>query len=357
LLHLRSFSYQDTQSSRLGSVNFSQLPINRPVCPVFNTQRDGFMRMTIDKGPNYWPNRFGTPHPVAPKKGGYYHSPTAIPAGVKERVRGPKFAEHYSQATLFWNSMTEVEQTHIVEALSFELGKCDDKGVQEKVVEHLNFIDNKLASLVAVNVSVQPPKEVHPNHGKRTAYLSQISPANTKNTFTAEGRKIGIFVHDGFDFGIAEGLKTAFFAGGVIPMIIGPRKGTVNSGSTYLNTDFTYETCRSTHFDAIFFVGGSGEEYAKLRKNGRWLHAAREAYMHKKTVGASGSAVDWFVKYALPGEVDHLVPSLKQDGVSAELGVVLAGSSLTDAPKLVMALSEEMAKHRAWVRDVSAIAA
>lgn len=140
LLHLRSFSYQDTQLSRLGSVNFQQLPINRPVCPVFNQNRDGHMRMTISKGPNYWPNRHGAPHPVPAHQGGYYHSPQPLPAGVKERIRGPKFSEHYSQATLFWNSMSDVEKEHIVSAFGFELGKCDDVEVQRKVVEQLNFV-------------------------------------------------------------------------------------------------------------------------------------------------------------------------------------------------------------------------
>lgn len=140
LLHLRSFSYLDTQTSRLGSVNFSQIPINRPVCPVFNTQRDGYMRTTIDKGPNYWPNRFNTPHPVPASHGGYEHQPMALPAGVKERVRGPKFAEHYSQATLFFNSMSPVEQEHIIAALSFELGKVDEKPIQQKIVDQLNMV-------------------------------------------------------------------------------------------------------------------------------------------------------------------------------------------------------------------------
>ncbi|KAG8905370.1 hypothetical protein FRB99_009039 [Tulasnella sp. 403] len=345
LLHLRSFSYLDTQTSRLGGINFSQIPINRPVCPVLNTQRDGYMRTTIDKGPNYWPNRFGTPHPVPVKDGGYYHSPAPIPAGVKERVRGPKFGDHYSQATLFWNSMSDVEQAHIVDALSFELGKCDDRGVQGRVVDRLNSIDNKLASLVAANLSLDAPKETRPNHGKRSEFLSMLGP---HNTFTAVGRKVGIFVEDGFDSTIAEGLKTALTAAGVIPMIVGPRKGYVQSKSLKLETQFTYETCRSTLFDSVFFVGGSGEGYAKLKRNARWLHAAREAYMHKKTVGASGLCVEWLAKYALPGEIDNLVESLKQDGVVANEGVVLSGNNLSDISSLINALTGEIAKHRAW---------
>ncbi|KIO33444.1 hypothetical protein M407DRAFT_233080 [Tulasnella calospora MUT 4182] len=359
LLHLRSFSYQDTQLTRLGGPNWNLLPINRPVCPVFNTHRDGYMQTQINKGPNYWPNRFGTPHPVAGKDGGQVLSPQPLPGGVKERVRGPKFSEHYSQATLFWNSMSDVEKEHIVGAFSFELGRCDDKGVIELMLEQINFIDNKLACLVAQSLHLQPPKEVHPNHGKATKFLSQINPVNSNNAFTAVGRRMALFVHDGFDFGIASGIKAAFAGMGVIVNVVGPRKGKINSSTTgtFLEAHFTFETCRSTLFDGVFFVGGRGPEYDKLKRQGRWLHAAREAFMHYKTVGASGSAVDWLNKYALPGEIDRLVDNLKSEGVVAEQGVVLAGSQVKEAPMLIKSLTDEMSKHRAWGRDVSAIAA
>ncbi|KAG8903836.1 hypothetical protein FRC01_008967, partial [Tulasnella sp. 417] len=303
--------------------------------------------MQINKGPNYWPNRFGTPHPVPAKQGGQVLSPQPLPGGVKERVRGPKFSEHYSQATLFWNSMSDVEKGHIVNAFSFELGKCEDKGVIELTLEQINFIDNKLACMVAANLHVPPPKEVHPNHGKTSAFLSMVDRANPNNTFTAEGRKLGLFVHDGFDFGLASGIKAAFTAMGIIVAVVGPRKDKINSSTdgTFLEPQFTFETCRSTLFDAVFFVGGRGPEYDKLKRQGRWLHAAREAFMHFKTVGASGSAVEWLAKYALPGEIDHLVGNLKEDGVAAEQGVVVAGSRLREVPALVKCLSEEIAKH------------
>ncbi|KAG8981588.1 hypothetical protein FRB93_008515 [Tulasnella sp. JGI-2019a] len=366
LLHMRSFSYLDTQISRLGGINFNQIPINRPICPVFNTQRDGFMRVTIDKGPNYWPNRFGSPHPVPKSEGGYYNSPAPLPGGVKERVRGPKFAEHYSQATLFYNSMSDVEKMHIIEAFSFELGKCDEKAIQQKVVDHLNMVDNSLAKNVASAVDCVIPKPVTSNHGKRSEYLSMLGP---HNVYTAVGRKVGIFVLDGFDYSLVVGLKAAFLAEGIIGLVVGPRKGLVSSsptrdesGST-LDTDFTFETCRSTHFDCIAFIGGGGGESSsayvdQMRKNGRLLHAAREAYMHKKTVCATGSAVEWLVRFALPGE--ESVTKVRDEmghGVAAYQGIVLAASGFKDVPSLTVKLSKELAKHRAWERDVSSIAA
>jgi len=323
------------------------------------------MRSTIDKGPNYWPNRFNTPHPVPGHHGGYVHQPAPIPAGVKERVRGPKFADHYSQATLFWNSMSAVEKQHIVEAFSFELGKCDDKSIQQKMVDHLNMIDNELAVSVSAAVDLKPPKPVTPNHGNRSDFLSMLGP---NNNYTAAGRKIGIFVLDDFDYGLIAGLKAAFVAEGVISQFVGPRKGLVSSADGHtLDTQFTFETCRSTHFDAVLFVGGGkGDEGSEatasymeqMRRNGRLLHAAREAYMHKKTVAATGSAVQWLTRFALPGEGNvKKVADGMGNGVAASEGVVCAASGVTDAPGLVSKVNKEMAKHRAWARDVSAIAA
>lgn len=94
-----------------------------------------------------------------------------------------------------------------------------------------------------------------------------------------------------------------------------------------------------------------------MHKMGRWIHAAREAYMHKKTIGASGCCVEWLAKTALPGEIDDLAGKVQADGLESGQGIVLAGPSVANVPSVVKALTEEMAKHRAWARDVSAIAA
>ncbi|KAG8934186.1 hypothetical protein FRC02_010452, partial [Tulasnella sp. 418] len=274
---------------------------------------------------------------------------------VKARVRGPKFSEHYNQATLFWNSMSPVEQQHIIEALSFELGKVDDNGIQTRMVEQLNMVDNKLAVMVARSLSIEEPKEIRPNHGKRSDYLSMLGP---HNRFTASGRKLGVYVLDEFDYMAVTGLKAALVPMGVIVMIVGPRKNLVKSGSKTMETQFTFETCRSTHFDAVFFAGGAGDDYLKqMSRNGRLLHAAREAFMHYKTVAAEGNAVEWLRKFALPGEIDALAGQVVSDGVVAQQGIVLAGSSITDVAVLIKSLTDEMAKHRAWGRDVSAVPA
>src|SRR6201996_6889637 len=148
LLQGRNFSYFDTQLSRLG-VNWQELPINKPVCPVMNHNRDGAMRHTITKGTvNYWPNRFEAVPPAKPEEGGYVDYPEKI-AGMKARMRSKKFREHYAQAQLFYNSLSEVEKQHTAAALSFELDHCDDPTVYERYCQRLADIDLGLAQKVA----------------------------------------------------------------------------------------------------------------------------------------------------------------------------------------------------------------
>ncbi|KAF8320458.1 putative catalase A [Clavulina sp. PMI_390] len=347
LLQGRGFSYFDTQISRLGGPNFSDIPINRPICPVFNNQRDGFHRK------NYYPNREDAPAPVAPEHGGYLPTPMPIePGAMKVRMRGPKFSDHHGQATLFWNSMSAVEKELIISAMSFELGKCDDPVVHQNAVAQINKIDNVLAKAVASSLSLSAPEVDRVNPGHRSEYLSQLSD---KNVFTATGRKVGIFVLDGFSTVVVGKLKTELVAIGCLAMIVGPRKGTVTSAAgVKMETQFSFETCRSTHFDALFFPSGDGVAYAEqLSKSGRLIHAAREAYSHYKAIGACGTAVDWLRTVALAGEIQGAY-----EGVGLHNGVVLCDHD-TDAVASLFTekFIGEVAKHRAWGRDVSRVAA
>ncbi|KZP01018.1 catalase-domain-containing protein [Calocera viscosa TUFC12733] len=352
LLQGRNFSYFDTQISRLGGPNFNQIPINMPLCPVFNNQRDAMHRMTINKGgANYWPNRFDAPHPVPPQKGGFLSEPLPV-SGTNIRARGEKFSDYLSQAQLFYNSMSDVEKKHMVFAFSFELGKVDDTGIHERIVVRLNEIDHSLAKQVAVNIGQPVPPNTTKNHGKKSAFLSQID--GKAQSFTPKGRKVGILLYDEFDTAPVLALQTALKAAGTMAMIVGPRKGSVTSGATTLPTQFTFETCRSTHFDAIYVAGGTGEAYTRGLNTGRLIHAVREAYMHQKPIAVSGSAVEWLQRIALPGEVS---PAISGEGkVEVEKGVVILEGA-TESPQFAKTLIDLLAKHRVWERDVGHIAA
>ncbi|CAO2657924.1 Nn.00g071840.m01.CDS01 [Neocucurbitaria sp. VM-36] len=305
LLQGRNFSYQDTQLSRLG-VNWQELPINKPVCPVMNFNRDGAMRHTITKGKvNYWPNRFETVPPATVQEGGFQEFPEQI-VGVKARLQSKKFREHKNQAELFYNSMSEPEKTHIKNALAFELDHCDDEIVYKRMCERLCEIDLALAQSVAEMVGADIPQEqTRPKHNKKAKGLSQLEymPA----TPTIATRMVAILIADGYDQVAYNGIKAALTAAGALPFTISPRRnkiyadGEEKGSSGGVVADHHLEGQRSTMYDSVFIPGGA-KSVETLRKNGRAVHWVREAFGHLKAIGATGEAVA-FVRQAvdLPG--------------------------------------------------------
>lgn len=159
LLQGRNFSYLDTQLKRLGSTNFSQLPVNAPRCPVAHFQRDGHMQGTLQEGrANYEPNSFTGAErgPRADTAGGFATHPDGD-VGPKRRIRAESFADHYSQAKLFWDSQTPVEQDHIVAAFAFELGKCELPRIRTAMLANLRNVDDDLATKVAEKLGMPLP--------------------------------------------------------------------------------------------------------------------------------------------------------------------------------------------------------
>jgi catalase len=305
LLQGRNFSYSDTQLSRLG-VNWQELPINRPVCPVMNHNRDGAMRHTITKGKaNYWPNRFEAVKPATAEEGGYLDYPEKI-AGIKARMKSKKFKEHLNQAELFYNSMSAHEKSHMLDAFGFELDHCEEEIVYTRMVERLQYIDLELAQNVAEMVGGDIPQEQkRPKHNKTAKGLSQVDFPPMKPTIAT--RQVAILIADGYDSVAYNGIKAALTAAGALPFTLAPRRnkiyaaGEEKGSAKGVMPDHHFEGQRSTMYDSIFIPGGE-KSIATLRKNGRAIHYVREAFGHLKAIGATGEAVQ-FVKdaCALPG--------------------------------------------------------
>lgn len=296
LLHGRNFSYQDTQVSRLG-INFQEIPINRPVCPVMNNNRDGRGRHTIVKGNiNYWPNRFESAPPAKPTEGAYIDHPAKV-EGRKMRMKSKKFQEHYSQAQLFYNSMSEPEKMHMQAALSFELDHCDDPLVFDRYVQRLADIDLSLAQNVAENVGAKVPQKANlPNPGKKSAGLSQTELAPKEPTIAS--RRVAIMIADGYDPVAYNGMLGVLKGAKAFPYTIGPRRNPIyaagesrDSSNAGIKTDHHFEGMRSTMFDSIFIPGGA-DSIKTLRSSGRALHWVREAFAHLKAIGGTGEAID-----------------------------------------------------------------
>lgn len=173
--------------------------------------------------------------------------------------------------------------------------------------------------------------------------------------FTAAGRKIALFVAEGFELEPVLAAQAAFTASKCIPIVVGPVSGPVKSSiGTTINAQFSYETCRSTLFDGLIFFGGKDDSYLSKLKIGRVIHAGREAYMHQKAIGATGNAVQWLSTIVLPGEFSTGVTD--RTDVVVENGVVLA-PNVGLAVQFIELFTEEAKKHRCWTRDVSHIAA
>ena len=295
LLQGRNFSYFDTQISRLGT-NWEELPINRPVCPVLNHNRDGQMRHRITQGTvNYWPNRFDAVPPAKADEGPFQTYPQPV-GGIKKRGLSDKFKEHHNQAQLFFNSLSPPEKLHMRKAFSFELDHCDDPIVYERMAGHrLAEIDLKLAQEVAEVVGApRPDKQLRPNHGKTAPHISQMdfTPPNP----SIASRRIAIIIGDGYDPVAFMGMKTAIKASSALPFIIGTKRspiyaeGESKSNSKGIIPDHQYDGQRSTMFDATFIPGGS--HIPTLRANNQIRYWIMEAFGHLKAIGATGEASD-----------------------------------------------------------------
>ena len=338
LLQGRLFSYTDTQISRLGGPNFHELPINRAITPVHNGQRDGMHRSTIDKGrTSYEPNSIdgGWPKetPSGPEDGGFESYPERIDA-YKIRQRSESFGDHFSQARLFYQSMSAHEQEHIIAAYSFELGKVEREFIRARQVnEILANIDLELAGRVAKNLGLPVPTAGTVD--VPTPSLEQSPALSQANLLSGDikTRKVAVLVANGVDGAIIDALKKALKAEGAHAKVLGPTSAPVTTadGKT-LAVDASMEGLPSIAFDAVFVPGGA-ESIKALSRDGVALHYVLEAYKHLKAIGLHGEARQLLVELKL--EVDA--------GLIADV----------DASKF-KAFFDAIAQHRVWAREPKA---
>ncbi|AZD26865.1 catalase HPII [Pseudomonas chlororaphis] len=338
LLQGRLFSYTDTQISRLGGPNFHELPINRPLAPFHNGQRDAMHRTTIDKGrASYEPNSIdgGWPKetPPAAEDGGFESYNERIDAH-KIRQRSPSFSDHFSQARLFFKSMSTHEQEHIIAAYSFELGKVEREWIRARQVnEILANIDLELAKRVAQNLGLPVPKagtvevpELTPDHSPALSQTNLLSG-------DIKTRKVAILAANGVDGKAIDSLKKALQAEGAHAKLLGPTSAPVTTadGKT-LPVDASMEGLPSVAFDAVFVPGGAKSVQA-LSGDGVALHYLLEAYKHLKAI-------------ALQDEAQQLLEVLK---LEADAGLIVGGDA-----KALKVFFNAIAHHRVWEREPKA---
>jgi catalase len=295
LLQGRLFSYQDTQLSRLGTVNFHQIPINQAKgCPFQNMQRDGHMQMAVPKGrANYEPNSLAEAGeiggPREDPKGGF-RSFAAPVEQTKVRIRAETFADHYSQARLFFRSQTEIEQAHLASAIVFELSKVTLDHVRDRVLGNLQNIDADLAQRVADGLNVRLPAA---NPAASEPYDMKDSPALSivgKYPGSLKGRAVGILVTDGADGAVVDAVKAAAEGAGASVKIVAPKIGGVTlKGGKKLAADGQLAGTPSVVFDAVA-LALSEEGCAALLKESAAVDFAAFAFVHLKAIGFTPEA-------------------------------------------------------------------
>ena len=290
LLQGRLFSYIDTQLLRLGGPNFTEIPINRPVCPFHNNQRNGFSRQRIDVGQvSYHLNSLAnnTPSTSTAKEGGFVHYAEKVEGRIIQ-ARSDSFKDHFSQARLFWNSMSPPEKQHIINAFNFEVGKVKSRSVRKQVVDMFVNVDKEMAIIIADNVGVERPRG---EQSSVTASSPALSMANT--IFVPQTLKVGLLV--GNRFNGAEVLATvkAFMKAGIIAVIVSEKLGTVISEDNYqVHVDETFLQTAPVLFDALYVVGGKSANPAKFQSD--IVYFIDEAFKHFKPIGVAESGMPFF---------------------------------------------------------------
>jgi catalase len=347
LLQARLFSYLDTQLTRLGGPNFHEIPINKAIAPVHNNQQDGMHRNTINTAKaNYYPNSLsdGNPAPADPSEG-YVHFPEAV-EGMKTRERAAAFHDYFSQATLFFHSLSPVEQRHVVAALQFEVGKVKRLEVRERVVnEILANVDLALAEAVGPAVGVpgvarRPARDVSEPVDQRLASSPALSQLAAVGGSIA-GRQVAILVEAGFDDDEIAGLRAALESEGATPVFISSSLGPVPGSRNSVEATKTFATAGSVLFDAVYVPGGA-ESVATLDAGGVAAQFLREAHGHYKAIGAAGEAVPF---------IRSVVEAAVQAQPSTTSGDAFAGVVLGDDGALPPDFIAALAAHRHWGRD------
>ncbi|WP_426574565.1 catalase [Aquihabitans sp. McL0605] len=275
LLHARLFSYLDTQLTRLGGPNFNQIPINRPIAPVNDNNRDGSMQQAVHEGvAAYTPNSLGGGCPFARTGDGAYTHPPREVAGPKVKLRPASFDDHFSQATLFYRSLTAVEQEHIAGAFSFELAKCVSPGIHARMVANLAQVDADLAEQVAAHLGIAVPDgaPVEP------AILSGALSLDRQEPTTPAGRVVAVIVDDTTTTRALSAWRSAADPLGVEIVAVGPHLGKLAKG---VASDRTVHITDPVEYDGVVLACEPDEGTGMF---------VQEAYRHHKTIAVTDPA-------------------------------------------------------------------
>ena len=315
LLAGRIHSYVDTQISRLGGPNFHELPINAPIAPVHNNQRDGMHRQAIPRGRvSYEPNSLagGCPFQAGAAQGFVSVAARQDATDEQAKVRGKpeKFADHYTQAALFYNSQTPTEQAHIAAAFRFELSKLTVPAIRERTVSMLRNASETLARKVADGLGMKSLPDAMPralaNPAKPEVTTSPaLSLMARPGDGSIRGRKVALLIAPGVAAASVLQLHAALAAAGAVPRLVATHVGTVEGEDhSALEADASFENEPGFLFDAMVLPDGEAG-VAALAKDAHTLDFIRDQYRHGKTILVLGASKKLLARAGVPEKLGN----------------------------------------------------
>ncbi|HSM26562.1 MAG TPA: catalase [Thioalkalivibrio sp.] len=341
LLAGRIHSYTDTQISRLGGPNFHEIPINTPVSPLQNNQRDGMHRQALNRGRvAYEPNSLAGGCPFQAGSSGFVSFPQAS-TGDKVRGKPEKFAEHYAQATLFYDSQTAVEKAHIAAAFRFELSKVGVPAIRKRMLSSLVNVSLDLAAEVAAGLGVDLPDAMPKASADPQSPEVAISPALSLMALPGERgirtRQVAVLIEEGVRQASLVDLNDALADAGAVVHFVGPRVGMfVSDSGDEIEANKSMENSPGVLFDALVLPDGEAAVQALLG-NGQAMEFVKDQFRHCKTILALGAGRELL-------EAAGIGPAMEEDP-----GVLVADG--VDAGEIASAFIEAIAAHRHFFRD------
>ena len=338
LLQVRLFSYIDTQITRLGGPNFSQLPINRAHCPVNDMFRDGFHQDAVHGGvAPYKPNSLdgGNPALADDDSDAFIDIPMPV-AGDMVRKVSASFEDHYSQVTMFVRSLSPVERQHLTRGYTFELGKCYEEAIRVRQLQCLANIDADLCAEVARGLGLPAPEPtIPPVDVEASPALSQVG-----QEWPITGRKVAVVVDSDTPGDAVAAVREAILNAGMLPFVTAPMGGKLGD----VVVDRTFLTAASIEFDAALLVvapapapdavptfdAKSGQDTSGKQVDPRMVKLVGEMFRHCKAIAAASEATTVLTAAGIPEDAP---------------GVVVG-----EPTALVAQLAELLASHRVWDR-------
>jgi catalase len=365
LMQGRLFSYPDTQLKRLGGPNFHEIPINKSLAPVSNNQRDGHMRQTINPGrASYHPNTVGggCPFQAAIANGGFASFAAEV-SGPKVRDRFESFFDHFSQAKLFYNSQTDIEKQHIIDAIQFELSHVVDPQIRQRMVGVLQKVNKDLAKSVAGGLSIDypvaieeplnklypedaDPKKYQPKEKEPAVKSSKALSILANPVVGAKGKNVAILVADGFAGSTVKSLQKELTALGANAKLVGVRAGEIADDAAKKHpADFWLASVGSVLFEAVFVPGGR-DSVSALGKDARTKLFIAESYKHFKAIGAAEEGV----KLVTQSLADLGLGEKSADLLTPENGVTLDSKG---GPCVAKSFADAVAQPRSYGRKMT----